>query len=67
MFAFVSERFSTNSWFSRDVTVAMLVYRRMAKKVLWEFDSIIMQNFRDILLLFCTPTWPSCHVSENTS
>ena len=51
------------SWFSRDVTVAMLVYRTMAKEVLWEFDSIILQNFRHILLLFCTPTWPSCHVS----
>ena len=54
-----------NSWFSRDVTAAMLVYSTMAKKVFWEFDSIFMQNLNDILPLFCTPTWPSHHVSEN--
>ena len=24
-----------------------------------------MQNLSDILPLFCTPTWPSHHVSEN--
>ena len=54
----------TYSRFSRDVTVAMLVYRTIAKKVFWEFDSIIMQNLSDILPLFCTPTWPSHHVSE---
>ena len=51
--------------FSCDVTAAMLVYRTIAKKVFWEFDSIIMQNLSDILPLFCTPTWPSHHVSEN--
>ena len=54
-----------NSRFSRDVTAAMLVYRTIAKKVFWEFDSTIMQNLSDILPLFCTPTWPSHHVSEN--
>ena len=43
----------------------MLVYGTIAKKVFWEFDSIIMQNVSDILPLFCTPTWPSHHVSEN--
>ena len=32
-----------NPRFSRDVTAAMLVYRTIAKKVFWEFDSIIMQ------------------------
>ena len=53
------------SRFSRDVTAAMLVYRTMAKKFFWEFDSIIMQNLSDILPLFCTPTWPSQQVSEN--
>ena len=41
------------------------MYRTIAKKVFWEFDSIIMQNLSDILPLFCTPTWPSHHVSEN--
>ena len=51
--------------FSCDVTAAMLVYRTIAKKVFWEFDSIIMQNLSDILPLFCTPTWPFHHVSEN--
>ena len=30
--------------FSRDVTVAMLVYRTIVKKVFWEFDSIIIKN-----------------------
>ena len=53
------------SRFSRDVTAAMLMYRTIAKKVFWEFDSIIMQNLSDILPSFCTPTWPSHHVSEN--
>ena len=53
------------SQFSSDVTVAMLVYRTIAQKVFREFDSIIMPNLRDILPLFCTPTWPSYHVSEN--
>ena len=53
------------SLFSCDVTAAMLVYRTIAKKGFWDFDSIIMQNFRDILPLFCTPIWPSHHVSEN--
>ena len=54
-----------NSQFSRDVTAAMLEYRTIAKKVFWEFYSIIVQNLSDILSLFCTPTWPSNHVSEN--
>ena len=39
-------------------------YRTIAKKVFWEFDSIIMQNLSDILPLFCTPTWSSHHVGE---
>ena len=52
----------TYSRFSRDVKAAMLVYITTAKNFFWEFDSIIMQNF---LPLFCTPTWPSHHVSEN--
>ena len=47
------------------VSVAMLVYITIAKKVFWEFDSIIMQNLSDILPLCCTPIWPSHHVSEN--
>ena len=41
------------------------MYRTIAEIVFWEFDSIIMQNLSDILPLFCTPTWPSHHVSEN--
>jgi len=64
-FRFVKETRQIYSRFSRDVTAAMLVYRTIAKKVFWEFDSIIMQNLSDILPLFCTPTWPSHHVSEN--
>ena len=51
-----------NPRLSRDVTVAMLVYRTITKKVFW---AIIMQNLSDILPLFCTPTWPSHHVREN--
>ena len=53
------------SWFSCDVTAAILVYRTTAKKVFWDFDYIIMQNLSDVLPLFCTPTWPSHHVNEN--
>ena len=33
------------------------MYRTIAEIVFWEFDSIIMQNVRDILPLFGTPTW----------
>jgi len=56
---------SSYSRFSRDVTAAMLVYRTISKKVFWEFSAIFMQNLSDILPLFCTPTCPSHHVSEN--
>ena len=41
------------------------MYRPIAKRVFWEFDSTIMQNFNDILPLFCTPIWPSHHLSES--
>ena len=53
------------SRFSCDVTAAMSVYRTIVKKVFWDFDSIIMQNWSDILPLICTPIWPSHRVSEN--
>ena len=36
-----------------------------SEKVFWECQSIIMQNLSDVLPLFCTPNWPSHHVSEN--
>ena len=52
------------SRFSGDVMVAMLVYRTIVKKVFRDFDSIIMQNFSDILPLFYRPTWLSHRVSE---
>ena len=52
-------------WFSPDVTAAMFVYRTIEKTVFWEFDSVIMQNMSDNLLLFCTETWPSPRVVEN--
>ena len=55
------------SRFSRDVTAAMFVYRTVVKKVIWEFDPFIIQNLNYILLLFCSPTWPSHHVRENLS
>ena len=41
------------------------MYRTITQKVFWQNDAIIMQNLSDILPLFCTPTWPSYHVSEN--
>ena len=41
------------------------MYRAIAKKVFWEFDSITVQNLSDILPLFCAPTWPSRHVSKS--
>ena len=40
----------------------MLVYRTIAKSF-GNLTRIIMQNLRDILLLFCTPTCPPHHVS----
>ena len=43
----------------------MLVYRTIAKRIFWQFDSIIIQSLTDILPLFCTPTWLSHYVSEN--
>lgn len=52
-----------DSRFSREVTAAMFVYRTMVKKVFGEFDSIVVQNFSDILLLFCAPTCPPHHRS----
>ena len=42
----------------------MLVYTTIAKKVV-EFDSIIVLNLSDILILVCTPTCPPHHVSAS--
>ena len=39
------------------------MYRATAKKVFWEFDSIIVQNLSDILPMFCAPTCRPHHVS----
>ena len=52
-----------NTRFSRDVTAAMLVYRTKAKKKV--SGNLILLLCKDILSLFCTPTWPSHHVSVN--
>ena len=41
-----------NSLIAPDFTAAMLMERTIAKKVFWKFDSIIMQNLSNILLLF---------------
>ena len=41
-----------NSLIAPDVTAAMLVESTIPKKVSWKFDSIIMQNLSDTLLLF---------------
>ena len=41
-----------NSLIAPDVMAVMLVERAIAKKVFWKFDSIIMQNVSNILLLF---------------
>ena len=51
--------------FSCDVTAAILVYSTIGQKVFCEFDSIVMKNLSDILLLYCAPTWWSPHVNEN--
>ena len=48
--------------FSLDVIASMLVRRPIKKKLLWQFDSIIMQNVSHDLRLFCAPTWPSYDV-----
>ena len=44
---------------------AVCAQQRKLKLLMPLIDSIIMQNLSDILPLFCTPTWPSHHVSEN--
>ena len=54
---------SCYSWLVPDVTAAVLEYRKIATKVFREFDSVIMQNLSNILLLFCTSTCPPHHVS----
>mgnify|MGYP002260080803 CR=1 FL=1 len=41
------------------------MHRTKEKKVLGEFDSIILQNMSHNLPLFCAPAWPSYHVIEN--
>ena len=41
--------------------MAMFVYRTLHKNVLWEFESIIIENLRGDFLLIFTPTWPSHH------
>ena len=52
-----------NRWFSLDVFAAMLVHRTIEKK---SFGNLtLMQNTSRNLLLFCPPTWPSHHVTEN--
>ena len=53
----------TDSLIAPDVTPAMLVERTIAKKVFWEFDSIIMQNLSYNFSIVLAPTWPSYHVS----
>ena len=55
--------FDAYSRLSREVTAAMFVYRTIAKNFFWEFDSIIICKTWETLT-FCTPTWPSRHVSE---
>mgnify|MGYP006896109077 CR=1 FL=1 len=56
---------SCNSWFSCDITAAMLVLQNNREKVFWKFDAIIMQHLSNILPLFGTPAWPSHQVREN--
>ena len=48
--------------FSLDVIASMLVHRPIKKKLLGQFDSIIMQTVSHHLRLFCAPTWPSYDV-----
>ena len=43
----------------------MLVYRTIAQKVFWDFDSIILKNLSDALPLPRKPMWPSHHGCEN--
>ena len=48
--------------FSLDVIASMLVHRPIKKRLLWQFDSIIIQILSHHLRLFCAPTWPSYDV-----
>ena len=59
---FTSEEILT---FSRDVTAAIVGIQSNSEKSLCEFDPTTKQNLGNILPLFCTPTQPSHHVSEN--
>ena len=53
----------TCRWCSLDVIAASWCTEQTRKKS-WEFDSIIMENMRHNLLLFCAPTRPSYHMIE---
>ena len=58
VFCICSHSFSSKSYQLVWKMISKLsTIRKMAKTVFWKFDSIIMQNKRVILLLFCTPTW----------
>ena len=49
---FVSLALTNNYLISPDVTAAIVLERIIGKKVLWEFDFIILQNLSYIFLLF---------------
>ena len=52
-------------WFLPDVIAAMLVHRTKEKRLVWEFESSIVQNMSHHLRLSCAPTWQPYHVIEN--
>ena len=52
-------------WLAHDVIGGHVGVLNNSEKVFWEFGATIMLNASYVFLFFCTPTWPSDHVSEN--
>ena len=52
-------------WLAHDVIGGHVGVLNNSEKVFWEFGAIIMLNARYVFLFFCTPTWPSDHVTVN--
>ena len=54
-----------NTWLSRDITAAMVIFKDNRLSLGWELNSILMQILRNHFVLFCTQVFQPCHVSQN--
>ena len=52
-------------WLAHAVIGSHVGVLNNSEKVFWEFGAIIMLNASYFFLFFCTPKWPSDHVSAN--